>query len=40
MLKKNYKKIGNKKENDVELMWLNWSIVTINATLHRLDIYR
>ena len=40
MLKKNYKKIGNKKENDVELMWLNWSIVTINATLQRLDIYR
>ena len=40
MLKKNYRKIGNKKENDVELMWLNWSIVTINATLQRLDIYR
>ena len=22
------------------LMWLNWSVTTINATLQRLDIYR
>ena len=37
-------KTKNKNErmkinNDIELMWLNWSIVIINATLQLLDIY-
>ena len=25
--------------DDIALMWLNWSVVTINATLQLLDIY-
>ena len=37
-------KTKNKKErkkinDDIALMWLNWSVVTINATLQLLDIY-
>ena len=29
-----------KKNDDVMLMWHNWSVVTINTTLHFLVIYR
>ena len=29
-----------KKIHDIAMMWLNWSAVTINATLQHLDIYR
>ena len=25
--------------DDIALMWLNWSVATINATLQLLDIY-
>ena len=31
---------GKKRNDDMALMWLNWSIATINATLQLLDIYR
>ena len=34
------KKENNKINNDVVLMWLNWSVATINATLQFLIIYR
>ena len=38
-------KTKNKKErkkinDDMALVWLNWSVATINATLQLLDIYR
>ena len=37
-------KTKNKKErkkinDDMALMWLNWSVTTINTTLQLLDIY-
>ena len=31
---------GKKRNDDMALMWLNWSIATINATLQLLDVYR
>ena len=31
---------GKKRNDDMALMWLNWNITTINATLQLLDIYR
>ena len=34
------KKERKKMNDDMALMWLNWSVATINATLQLLDIYR
>ena len=36
----NYKKIGKEKITTWTLMWFNWSVVIINATLQLLNIYR
>ena len=33
-------KIGKKMIMRLMLMWLNWSVATINATLQLLDIYK
>ena len=40
MLQNNYRKIGKKMIMRWTLMWLNWSVATINATFQLLDIYR
>ena len=34
------KKERKKMNDDMALMWLNWSVATINAMLQLLDIYR
>ena len=39
-VKKNYRKIGKKMIMRWMMMWLNWSVATINAMLQLLDIYR
>ena len=33
------KKERKKMNDDMALMWLNWRVATINATLQLLDIY-
>ena len=40
MLKKIIGKLERKKIMTWALIWLNWSVATINATLQLLDIYR
>ena len=38
-----FKKIGKLERKKIMtwiLMWLNWSVVTLNTTLQLLDIYR
>ena len=39
-VKNNFRKIGKKKIMMQMLIWFNWSITIINATLQLLDIYR
>ena len=40
MFKKNYRKLERNRIMTWTLMWLNWSVAIINATLQLLDIYR